>query len=492
MLKSFRILIIGVVLLMGCTDFLNEDMEGIYTSVTFYQTDEHAMLALTAAYQPMSFTSIRNPLWVFGDVASDDAIKGGIPGDQSEIEFIEQFTYTRDNGFLLSIWQRYYEGISRANDVIHRLGPDVSSEVKESVIAEAKFLRAYYYFHLVNIFGEIPLKTTPAYTADDLHVPTSTVAHVYERIENDLIDASIVLPATTLENGRATKGAALGLLAKVYLFQEQYQFCLDVIDDIELLSLYSLMPFYNQSFRYDTQNNSESLFEIQHLSGQDPFVGNSLNQWFAPQAENGYFFNVPTEDFVNAFEETVGGVFDPRLDYTLGREGTTWINGEPFNPGWSPTGFIQKKHLQPLSEIPAGTKGNGDLNYVFMRYAEILLMKAEALNELNQSPLAIVPLNEVRKRARESYLYDESLDGFGNVPTDLLPDITTTNQGQLRDIIRNERRVELGFEFHRFYDLMRYGKSYAEGKLVNTNFIYDEHRFFPIPQNEADINNQIN
>ncbi|MDD2548562.1 MAG: RagB/SusD family nutrient uptake outer membrane protein [Bacteroidales bacterium] len=491
MYKSFRILIIGAVLLMGCTDFLNEDMEGIYTSTTFYQTDDHAMLALTAAYQPMSFTGIKNPLWVFGDVASDDAMKGGIPGDQSEIEFIEQFSYTRDNGFIENIWQRYYEGISRANDVIHRLEPDVSTEVKESVIAEAKFLRAYYYFHLVNIFGEIPLKTKPAYTADDLHIATSPVAKVYERIEADLVDASNVLPATTIEHGRATQGAALGLLAKVYLFQQQYQLCLDVIDDIEPLG-YLLMPVYNQNFRVETQNNSESLFEIQHLSGQDPFMGNSLNQWFAPQAENGYFFNVPTEDFVNAFEETIGGVFDPRLDYTIGREGATWINGEPFNPAWSPTGFIQKKHLQPLSEIPKGTKGDGDLNYVFMRYAEVLLMKAEALNELNQGHLALAPLNEVRKRARESYLYDESLVGFGTIPTDLLPDITTTDQNQLREIIRNERRVELGFEFHRFYDLMRYGSSYAESKLANTNFIYDNHRFFPIPQNEVDINNQIN
>jgi starch-binding outer membrane protein, SusD/RagB family len=116
--------------LVSCSDFLDESLQGIYTSATFYQTDEHAMLALTAAYQPMGFTNITNPLWVFGDVASDDALKGGIPGDQSEIEFIEQFSYNRDNGFLGHIWQRYFEGISRANDVIHRLGPDVSPTVK--------------------------------------------------------------------------------------------------------------------------------------------------------------------------------------------------------------------------------------------------------------------------------------------------------------------------------------------------------------------------
>ncbi|WP_142534582.1 RagB/SusD family nutrient uptake outer membrane protein [Saccharicrinis carchari] len=491
MIKLFRILIVAVLLLTGCTDFLKEEMEGIYTSATFFQTDEHAMLALTAAYQPASFTSIENPLWVYGDVASDDAIKGGVPGDQSEIEFIGQFTYTRDNGFLESIWQRYYEGISRSNDVIYRLSANVSPEVKETTTAEAKFLRAYYYFHLVNIFGEIPLKVEPAVTEKDLHVPISSVAKIYEKIETDLIESAEALSATGVQQGRATKGAALGLLAKVYLFQKKYELCLNAIDDIELLGLYSLMPIYSHNFKFGTQNNAESLFEIQHLSDQDPFQGNILNQWFAPQAENGYFFNVPTKDFVSAFEKNADGASDPRLDYTLGREGSEWINGEAFDPTWSPTGYIQKKHLQPLSEIPAGLKGNGNLNYIFMRYAEILLIKAEALNELSRSTLALSPLNEVRKRARESFLYDESIQGFGAIPPNLLKDVVTTDQGILREIIRNERRVELGFEFHRFYDLMRYGKTYSEEKLSETNFQYDEHRFFPIPQNEVDINNQI-
>jgi starch-binding outer membrane protein, SusD/RagB family len=196
--------------------------------------------------------------------------------------------------------------------------------------------------------------------------------------------------------------------------------------------------------------------------------------------------------FLNAFEQTAEGVFDPRLDYTLGYEGSLWINGEDFNPAWSPTGFLQKKHLQPLSEIPVGIKGNGNLNYIFMRYAEVLLMKAEAYNETDQSELALEPLNRVRARARESYLNDPALEGFGTIPAGLLPDIVSTDQTLLREIIRNERRVELGFEFHRFYDLMRYGEAYAENKLSQTNFEYQEHRYFPIPQNEVDINNQIN
>jgi len=495
MIAMMRIFIFlsTILLVSGCAKFLDEEMQGIYTSATFFKTDDHASLALTAAYQPMAFTNIQNCLWVFGDVASDDAIKGGNPGDQSEIEFIDQFSYTRDNGFLLNIWRRYYEGISRANDVIHRLGPDVTPALRDRFVAEAKFLRAYYYFHLVNIFGEVPLKTEPAYTSADLHVPVSPVNAVYSQIESDLLDAAGILPESFPgQEGRATKAAALGLLAKAYLFQGKYSDCLGAIDDLDLSASFTLLDVYGKNFIAMYKGNSEAVFSIQHLTGQTPFMGNVLNQWFAPQEENGYFFNTPTQDFVDAFEVTSEEVVDPRLDYTLAREGSTWINGEPYDPAWSPTGFTQKKHLQPLNEIPKGTKGDGDLNYTFMRYAEVLLMKAEALNELNRGAEALTPLNQVRKRARESYLYDESLPGFGNVPVNLLPDITVTGQNQLQEIIRNERRVELGFEFHRFFDLMRYGKTYAEQRLSEASFNYDQHRYFPIPQNELDINININ
>jgi starch-binding outer membrane protein, SusD/RagB family len=492
-MKKIIVFISIILLISGCAKFLDEEMQGIYTSSTFFKTDDHATLALTAAYQPMTFTSIQNPLWVFGDVASDDAIKGGNPGDQSEIEFIEEFSYTRDNGFLLNIWRRYYEGISRANDVIHRLGPDVTPALRDRFVAEAKFLRAYYYFHLVNIFGEVPLKTEPAYTTADLHIAVSTVNEVYSQIESDLQDAAEILPASfPAQEGRATKAAALGLLAKAYLFQGKYSECLDAIEELEMTASFSLLNIYSHNFDVLHKGNSEAVFSIQHLTGQTPFMGNVLNQWFAPQEENGYFFNTPTQDFVDAFEITPEEVVDPRLDYTLGREGSTWINGEPYDPAWSPTGFTQKKHLQPLDEIPKGIKGDGDLNYTFMRYAEVLLMKAEALNELNRGAEALEPLNHVRKRARESYLYDESLPGFGEVPDNLLPDISVTDQNQLREIIRNERRVELGFEFHRFYDLMRYGQAYAEQRLSETSFNYNQHRYFPIPQNELDINININ
>ncbi|MBA4056348.1 MAG: RagB/SusD family nutrient uptake outer membrane protein, partial [Marivirga sp.] len=254
--------------------------------------------------------------------------------------------------------------------------------------------------------------------------------------------------------------------------------------------MYSLEQVYKNNFIDSTQNNAESLFEIQHLSNQLPKLGSHLNQYFSPPKDNGYYFNVPLQNFVNEFEVTAEDVPDPRLDYTVGRAGQKWINGEDYDPSWSPTGFLQKKHAQPLKEEPI--VGDASLNYVYLRYADILLMKAEALNELNRSAEALTPLNVVRTRARESYLYDQDLAGFGAIPLGLLSDVLSNDQVTLRNAIRHERRVELGFEFHRYFDLMRYGQSVADAALAGTGFNYALHRYFPIPQSELDTNPLIN
>jgi len=493
MKKAPFIIAVGI-LVSGCDNFLNESLQGEYSSSTFYKTAEHAKLAVTACYEPLAFKSIENNIWVFGDVASDDAVKGGNAGDQSEMTYIDQFTVATDNGFLVNCWEHYFNGIARTNEVIEKVPLiDMDTDLRDRYVGEAKFLRAYYYFNLVNIFGTVPLIISPVETTEDLYPSLSTVDDVYTQIEEDLLSATLSLPATvsSADFGRATKGAAFGMLAKVCLYEEKYSEVLQYIDSLDALGLYSLMPLFKQNFMLDFENNSESVFEVQHLSGQDPMVGSALNQWFAPATENGYYFDVPTQDFVDEFEITGNGIVDPRLDYTVGREGQLWLNGESFDPGWSPTGYLQKKNLQPLSEIPKGTKGDGDLNYTYLRYSDLLLMKAEALNELERSDEALLPLNEVRKRARESFLYDSDLDGYGAVPANLLPDLESTSQSVVRDAIRHERRVELGFEFHRFFDLMRYGRISAEAALSGTGFTYESDRYFPVPQGEIDTNPNI-
>ena len=477
----------------GCADFLQEDLQGTYSNATFYKTEAHAMLAVTAVYNSASFVSTDNDLWVFGDVASDDATKGGLAGDQSDIQFIDEFTYSNNNGALEKFWKHYYEGISRANYLLY-YGPDIQMDdiIKNRILGEAKFLRAYFYFNLVNIFGDIPLKLNPPLNENEINKSKSPSTVVYAQIEKDLQEASNVLEATYTgaDVGRATKGAALGLLAKALLYQQKWEEALAAISAVDALALYSLEKVYKNNFTDSTQNNTESLFEIQHLSNQSPKLGSHLNQYFSPPKDNGYYFNVPLQNFVSEFEQTNAGVADPRMDYTVGRTGQKWVNGEEFDPSWSPTGYLQRKQIQPLKEEPI--IGDASLNYVYLRYADLLLMKAEALNELGRALEALDPLNTVRERARESYLYDKDLDGFGAIPVDLLPEITSTDQQTIRNAIRHERRVELGFEFHRYFDLMRYGQPAADAALSGTGFNYTKNRYFLIPQSELDTNPLIN
>jgi len=477
----------------GCNDFLTEELQGTYSNATFYKTEAHALLAITGVYNVASFVSTDNNLWVFGDVASDDAIKGGLAGDQSDIQFIDEFTYSQNNGELEKIWKRYYEGISRANYLLYYGSSiEMDADLKNRILGEAKFLRAYFYFNLTSIFGEIPLKLNPPINPDEINKPKSSTAIIYAQIEKDLQDAIGVLETsyTGADVGRATKGAALGLLAKTLIYQQKWADALTTITAIDALGIYHLETLYADNFSRSSQNNTESLFEIQHLSDQVPKLGSHLNQYFSPPKDNGYYFNVPLQNFVDEFEKTVSDVSDPRLDYTVGRAGHKWVNGEDFDPTWSPTGYLQRKHVQPLLEEPI--IGDASINYVYMRYADILLLKAESLNELNRTAEALVPLNAIRTRARESYLNDQNLAGFGVIPVGLLPDVQSTNQQVVRDAIRHERRVELGFEFHRYFDLMRYGQVVAESALGGTGFTYSANRYFLIPQSELDTNPSIN
>jgi starch-binding outer membrane protein, SusD/RagB family len=479
----------------SCADFLEEPLQGTYSNATFYKTEAHARFAIAGVYNAISFVSTDNNLWVFGDIASDDAAKGGLAGDQSDIQFIDEFTYARNNASIEKFWKRYYEGISRANYLLY-YGPAIEMDVvvKKRILAEAKFIRAYLYFTLVNVYGSIPIKLNPPINQEEINKPKSSVPDVYAQIEKDLTEAVVDLEKISANLGRVTQGAAWGLLAKGYLYQEKYQQTLTAIEAVDALGVYNLQKVYKNNFIDSTQNNSESLFEIQHLSLQDPKLGSHLNQYFSPAKDNGYFFNVPLQNFINEFEKTPGNVVDPRLDYTVGRNGQKWINGEDFNPPspgsppWSPTGYLQKKHCQPTREVAVRNSGDAGLNYVYLRYADILLMKAEALNGLNRSSEALLPLNAVRKRARESYLFDKTQIGFGVIPAGLLPDVVNFSPQAVTDAIRHERRVELGFEFHRFFDLMRYGKAPAEAALAGSGFNYEKHRYFPIPQSELDSN----
>jgi len=502
------LIIIAVSFFSSCEDSLNTELKGSYTTSTFFTSQENALLAVNAAYRPLSFATDGKEIWVIGDTRSDDAVKGGDAGDKADAGDIDNFIENTNNGVIASIWNNYYEGITRCNSVIYNvtaMSADLfDTDIKSRIIGEAKFLRAYYYFLLVNIWRDVPVILEPK-NSNELQIAPSTSTEIYAQIVKDCDDAINALPVTyaAKDVGRATKGAAIALLAKSYLYQKEwilaYQTALLLTQEPYT---YELMSNYQYNFNVAVENNLESIFEIQHLKGQNPFSGNLLNQEFAAPADygmgEGYYFNQPTQNFVDEFETvTIAGIVytDPRIDYSIGRENAQlpWIDDSiTYSSDWTETGYIAKKQLQPISEIPGNTKGDGDLNYTAIRYADVLLWIAEAYNEDGKPALALPYLNAIRKRARECFQTDQKLSNYPNIPAGLLNDITDTDQNTLREKIRHERRVEFGFEFHRYFDIMRYGEEYANKAFKDVEYFnYQQNRYLPYPQRELDTNYEL-
>lgn len=475
MIKNIYILL-AVLSLTGCEDFLDSTMKSEYSSDNFFSSQENAEKALTGVYNSLYGMK----WWVFGDVASDDAVKGGNAGDQADINAIDDFSANSDNGIISEFWKSTYETIAQANNVIAYVTPmNFDATAKNRIVGEAKFLRAFSYFQLVNIFGAVPYKDQPQTTDAAIHVPLSSVDVIYSKIEQDLKEAAVALQTPASEKGHATQGAALALLAKVYLFQQKYADCLAQITALEGLDLYDLEQNYADLFKRGAEDSKEVIFGLRFANDEIASLGNAFNVWLAPSIEGGYYFDAPTQAYVDCFtEQTKEGAVDPRLDASIGRDGQPWFNGTTFQASWSEaTGYLVKKYNEDLPEDEA--KSQSTIPYHYLRYAEVLLMKAEAINEgvlrgENSVKDAAAALDEVRDRA-----------GL---------DVTAADtQVALRDAIRVERRRELGFEFHRFYDVMRYGKDYAESVLGESfKGKWGANRFYyPLPQAELDANQAL-
>ena len=472
--RLYIIAIACISLFSSCTDFLTSELKADYTSENYYTTPEAATMAVTGIYNSLYGS---NTLWVFGDVASDDAVKGGNAGDQADINAINDFTAPSDNGFINTFWQSSYETIARANNAITYISPmSIDVTLRNRLVGEAKFLRAYAYFNLVNIYGKVPLKLQPQLTSETVNVGLSEVSAVYAQIEKDLTEAIAVLPVSyETEVGRVTQGAAYGLLAKAELYQQKYTECLTNIQALENLHKYDLLKNYANLFKAGAEDSVEVVFGIRYINSTSVILGNGLNVWFAPAIEGGYYFNAPTQNYVDAFvDKTVDGNDDPRLDASIGRDGKPWFGNTTFSSSWSEaTGYLVKKYDETM---PVGsTKSQSTIPYNAIRYADILLMKAEALNEKGGADAvakAATEVNRVRNRANLS-------------PT------TASTQAAMQTVIRNERRKELGFEFHRFFDLMRWGQATAEAAL-GTDLKWTAPRFyFPLPQSELDTNKAL-
>src|SRR5579863_3067779 len=260
--------LLGICLItaLSCSKFLNKDIKGVTPADQFYNSSDAALAAVDEAYVELTFTNgTANPLWVFGDVASDDAASGD-PAASPDAATIDNFSFSTTNSHLSNEWGNFYEGITNCNLVLANV-PSINMDtaLRSRLLGEARFLRAWYYFMLVNIYGAVPVVLTPL-TPAQMQITQSPAKVIYETvIEPDLLAALSVLPAAYSgpDIGRATSGAAASLLAKVYLYQQKWDSSLTYSNLVITSAQYNLMPVYAQDFDALHKNNIESIFEVQ-------------------------------------------------------------------------------------------------------------------------------------------------------------------------------------------------------------------------------------
>ncbi|MEO7047940.1 MAG: RagB/SusD family nutrient uptake outer membrane protein [Ferruginibacter sp.] len=457
----------------GCTKgFLEVPPQGQQPTVQFWQSQSDATKAVNAMY-----ANLRSwPIVAFAPIAvesmgSDDAEKGSTAGDASFMNNFDNFTATSTEGQLSDFWNGEYQQINLCNQVLDNI-PAITMDatLKGRYLLEAKFIRAYCYFRLVRAFGDVPLRLHLPADASEFNVPRVPKTQVWAAVEKDLTDAE-ALPGsyTGADVGRATKGAALALHAKVAMYQAKWADVKNYTDQVIGLG-YSLYPNFEKLFRVENENCSESVFEIQTalIPGNSDASNSQYSQVQGVKGVTGggWGFNIPTQDLVNAFEPG-----DPRLGGTIIFTGTSTLEGDAIPANLTNAMYNYKSYV-PFSMYVTGFNEGCQQNIRVIRFAEVLLMNAEANNELGNTVPALTSLNKVRARAR----------GGNNA---ILPDITLTDKTALRTAIWHERRVELAMEFDRYFDVIRQGRGATifgpKGWKANKNEVW------PIPQGEIDL-----
>lgn len=458
----------------GCKkSFLNTASSSGTTSAQFWKTQADATSAINAMYADLhNWNDVAFAPIAVESMGSDDVTKGSVPSDASFMNEYNNFSVTAGEGQLEGFWSGMYANINFANQILDNV-PNINMDgsLKTRYLAEAKFIRAYDYFRLLRAFGNIPLRIHTPKTAADYNLPQTPAAQVWSQIETDLTDAASVLPTTysNADVGHVTKGAALSLHAKVALYQKKYSDVVNYTNQVTALGIYSLFPDFEKMFRTQNKNNVESIFEIQcELIPSNPGASNSqYSQVQMPRvsaAAGGWGFNDPSQNLINEFEPG-----DPRLKGTVIYTGQTTPEGDLIDAS-APDPYYNMKSYVPFAEYVSGYNQGCQQDKIVLRYADVLLMNAEANNEMGNSAAALTSLELVRARARE-----------GN--PGILPKVTTTDQGTLRTAIQHERRVELAMEFERHFDVIRWGL----GSQLFTGFTPGKSEVWPIPQNEIDI-----
>ncbi len=455
-----------LLLFAGCKkEFLEKSPPDALTEVGFYNSTERAQLGVNAVYVSLQSAWSINLNRIYDVPSGEVLLSNTVP-----LEY-NNFTYFPALNQIHDTWRGLYEGIYRANLAIANIPAiTMTDALKNQYVGEARFLRALFYFDLVNLFGAVPLVTQPLPNTDAALLARTPVVDVYKVIIADLLAAEAGLPVSFSGNnlGRATKGAAQALLGKVYLYNKDYpnaeKYFLLVINS----GRYGLMDNFQEVWHRSFENNRESIFEVQFadIGGSG---SNNRNGSFLPAVNGATGSALATKRAFDAFDPA-----DPRRGMSIFKAGDSFAPNVSaalsiFNPVWSATSYAVKKGMWPIMYV----NGNG-INYPLMRYADVLLMYAEAANELNKLTEARAAVNQVRAR-----------------PSVNMPALTVGNTGSkptMFNAINKERQVELMFEYIRFNDLRRWGLALQElGPIGYTA----KHALFPIPQLELDINPKL-
>ena len=466
----------------SCTKFVDYNPQEDYqiTADNYFKTAEDYQKMAIGVYSPMQW------LWavpVIGEIASDNSVTGGENAtDQVALQQIDDYQIVANNGNLTEIWKACYEGINRAN-YLEENKAKLDFTGKTALYGEVYFLRAYYYFELVKMFGGVPLFTDKRLSVgDSKKFQRATKAQVYAQIEIDLTAAIAALPLTNSQQGRATKYAAQALLGKVYLYQDKFTEAAAMLENV-VNGPFSLVTNYGNIFLQAGENGSESVFEVQY-SNASPFYdwsnpgrgqGNLAVQicgirnltGTSPYA-SGWSTNLPTANLAAAFAAGDTRKAVTVLDIEAYKTANAGMNITYTVAPYKNTGLYNQKYLPRVGQTSGQVELNYLNNYRAIRYADVLLMAAEANNRAAapNDAKAQVYLNQVRARA------------FG----DNLHNVNATGTA-LRTAIWDERRLELGMEGHRFFDLVRTGQ--AASKI--TGWLPNKNEVFPIPQAEIDI-----
>jgi hypothetical protein len=487
----------------GCKKSLNIINPDQPSTLQFWKSASDAQLGVNAIYSTFHRAGICRWYFFATMIRADEGFSSS-PDANLQNNF-DQFIVTDYNyGNVYGIWTDCYYGINRANQVLANV-PNINMDagLKARYLAEAKFLRGLFYFHLATLFGNVPVLLTPSQPTDQ--VATSQQADVLAQVEKDCADAAAALPANYggSDIGRATKGAANALMAKALMQQHKYQDALQPLLAVIQSGQYSLVPNYQNNFLSTTENNNESVFEYGNAlnpndnhdddtnMGQEDNLnyGSSIPPFFAPRPI-GFTDGQAHRWLVNEFEKekTAGGGRDPRLDVTLLFDSTdvrgpnfTMIYGQTFTSryGTNNPDVWFRKLLNDNNGSATGDSFHSPNNYRFIRYADVLLLYAECLNETGATAGAYQYVDMVRARAG-------------------LPALATVQPGMNHDQflaqLKHERITELTGEGQRWNDLARWGDLNPNLQTRDAgfkNFVVGKNEFFPIPQQEIDIDPKL-